>query len=226
MEELPTTEVAMPTKSPPPINRPKLMKRASAARAKGKHKKAIVLYGRVLEHEPDNPDLHKKLAPLYAKTKQRPEALASYQVAAEGLIRTGFDDRAIGLLRGAAAQLPTEAILWSSIAELELHRGRRADAVAVLVEGRSNLRTRRQRPMALQLLIKAHKIDPTDAHVSFGLACLLGRTGRRAMAMRLLEDLAQRPGPRKLVRIRRQQLRISPGIRTLGRFIRALILRR
>ena len=116
-------------------DRSKLMKRAAGARSKGKNRKAIALYRQVLEREPDNPELHRKLAPLYAKTRQAPEALASYQVAAEGLVRQGFDDQAIGLLRGAVEQLSGEVILWQSLAELELKRGRKVDAFETLVEG-------------------------------------------------------------------------------------------
>ncbi len=208
------------------IDRLRLMKRAAAARAKGKHKKAIALYRQLLDREPDNPALHKKLAPLYAKTKQAAEALASYRVAAEGLVRQGFNDQAIGLLRCAAGQLPTEVILWQAVAELELQRGRRVDAVAALVNGRGHQRKRNQRPQAIELLSDARKINPADFRVSYDLACLLGKTGQRATAMRLLEGLACRPDRMQLARVRGLQLRLSPGTGTLGRYIRALLLRR
>jgi tetratricopeptide (TPR) repeat protein len=208
------------------IDRVKLMRRAATARAKGKHKKAIALYRQVLEREPDDPALHKKLAPLYAKTKRAPEALVSYQVAAEGLVRQGFSDQAIGLLRGAAGQLPTEVVLWQSVAELELQRGRRVDAVAVLVEGRGHLRKRKQRLLAIALLADARKINPSDFGVSYDLACLLAKTGRAVMAARLLDELAARTDRKWLARVRGRQLRLSPGPGTLGRYLRALALRR
>jgi len=208
------------------VDRVKLMRRAAAARAKGKDRKAIALYRQVLEREPEDPALHKKLAPLYAKTNQAPEALASYQVAAEGLLRRGFNDQAIGLLRGAAGQLPTEVVLWQSVAELELQRGRRVDAVAVLVTGRGHLRKRNQRLLAIQLLADARKIDPSAFRVSYDLACLLAKTGRPALAVRLLEELAGRPDREQLARVRGRQLRLSPGPGTLGRYLRALVLRR
>ena len=92
--------------------RRRLLQRADAARKKRRHKKAIVLYRKVLAAEPEDVDTHKKIAPLLAKTKRRPEALASYKKAVEGLLGRGFDDRAIGLLRAAAAQLPKEVSLW------------------------------------------------------------------------------------------------------------------
>jgi len=202
------------------------MKRAAAARSKGKHKKAIALYLQVLDRERDNPELHKKLAPLYVKTRQAPEALGSYQIAAEGLVRQGFDDQAIGLLRGAAEQLPGEVILWQSLAELDLKRKRPVDAFETLIEGRSRMRRRSQRSEAIQLLSKARKIDPRDFRVSFDLACLLGKTGQRAMALRILDELARRPDRRRLARVRARQLRLSPSPGALGRYARAVFLRR
>jgi tetratricopeptide (TPR) repeat protein len=207
-------------------DRPKLMKKAAAARSKGKDKKAIALYLQVLDRERDNPELHRKLAPLYVKTRQPPEALASYQVAAEGLVRQGFDDQAIGLLRGAAEQLPREVIVWQSLAELDLKRKRPVDAFETLVEGRGHMRRRSQRLEAIQLLSKARKIDPRSFPVSYDLACLLGKTGRRALALRLLEELARRPDRRQLSRVRRRQLRLSPSPGALGRYVRAALLRR
>jgi len=52
---------------------------AARAQRKGRRKKAITLYRQVLEHEPENPDLHRKLAPLLARTRKPAEAWASYR---------------------------------------------------------------------------------------------------------------------------------------------------
>ena len=216
--------MSMPKRSR--INRPKLMRHAAAARAKGRYRKAIALYRQVLEREPDNPALHKKLAPLYARTKQAAEALASYRVAAQGFVSQGFNDQAIGLLRGAAGQLPMEVSLWQSVAELELQRGRPVDAVVALVEGRGHLCRRDQRQQAIALLSHARKIDPSDSRVSYDLAWLLGKTGRRVMAMRLLEELASRPDHEQRARVRGLQFRLFPGPGTLGRYLHARLLGR
>ncbi len=204
----------------------KLMKRAAAARAKGKHKKAIGLYQQVLEAEPDDPDIHKKLGPLLARTKQAPEALASFQIAADALVERGFNDQAIGLLRGAAGQLPCEVILWQSVAALELERGRRVDAVETLVEGRGHMRSRIQRPQAIELLTQARKIDPTHFEVSYDLAGLLGRTGQRPQALRLLSILAEHADRKHLARVRARQLRLAPEVGAIWRYLRACLLRR
>lgn len=207
-------------------DRARLMKRAAGARKKRKHKKAIALYRQVMEREPENPEIHKKLAPLLAQTRQAPEALASYLKAAEGLIRQGFSDQAIGLFREAAGYLPHEVRLWKSVSEMEEKRGRKPDAVKVLLEGRSHFRSRKRRSQAIELLILARKLDPTDFDVSYDLACLLGKSGGRHNALRLLEELARRPYPRHLRRVRARQLLLQPGFGSAWLLLRVLLLRR
>lgn len=208
------------------IDRSKLMKRAAAARKKGRYKKAIALYSQVLDREPHNPEIHLKLAPLLVRARRNADALASYKAAATEFVRKGFTDRAAGLLRGAAAELPREAILWKGLANLELERGRRVDAVAALVEGRRHLRSRAQRADAIGLLVQARRIDRNDFAVSYDLACLLARSGVPAQALQILEELAHRPDRHRLARVRARQFWIAPAAGSAWRCIRAFLMRR
>jgi len=206
-------------------DRVRLMKRAAAARKKQRPRKVIAIYREILEHEPDDPEIHQKLAPLLARVNEAPEALASYQKAADALLKKGFEEQTIGLFRGAACSLPREVSVWRRLAELEAGRGRKADAVSALVEGRGNFRSRRLRPQAIQLLSVARKLDPSDFAVSFDLACLLAGSGSQPYALRLLEELAARSNSRDLRRVRARQLRISPGPGTAARFMKACLRR-
>jgi len=208
------------------VDRSKLLKRAAAARKNGKHKKAITLYRQLLEREPENLDLHIKLAPLLVKARQKSEALSSYKKAATQLVRKGFSEQAIGLLRGAAGELPHEAILWQGLANLEEERGRVVDAVEVLLEGRAHMRSRAKRPQAIQLLTRARAIERTNFTVNYDLACLYAASGQRVSALHLLEELAHLPDRRQLARVRARQFRVTPGMGTAWRWIRALVLRR
>lgn len=207
-------------------DRRRLLRRADAARKTRRHKKAISLYRQVLAAEPEDADTHKKIAPLLARTKRRPEALASYQKAVEGLVGQGFDDQAIGLLRAAAAQLPKEVSLWRRLAQLELKRGRSPDAVNALVEGRRHQRSRKQRSTAIKLLIEARKLDAKDFRVSYDLACLLGKSGARPLALRVLDELGLGSTRRELRRVRARQLRLAPSPERIWLYLRALLLRR
>ena len=200
-----------------------LLSEATRARQKGKARKAVALYREILGVEPGNVDVHRKLAPLLARTRQRDEAWTSYRRAAEGLEQRGFVERAIGVYREAAHHLPRESAVWLGIAELELKRGRRADAVAALCSGRRQLRARAERPEAIRLLARAREVDPAAFEPSFDLAGLLAKSGERARAFELLEGLARGKSGRALRRVRGRQLNIAPGPLSLWRWLHALL---
>jgi tetratricopeptide (TPR) repeat protein len=204
-------------------DRRRILSEATRAQRKGKPRKAVALYREVLGVEPGNVDVHRRLAPLLARTRQCDEAWASYRRAAEGLAQQGFVERAIGVYREAAHHLPRESAVWLAIAELELTRGRRADAVAALCTGRSQLRSRAERPEAIRLLERARELDPTAFEASFDLAGLLARSGARARALDLLEELACGRNGRALRRVRGRQLNISPRPRSAWRWLHSLL---
>jgi tetratricopeptide (TPR) repeat protein len=205
-------------------DRSRLLADAASAQRRGKLRKATALYREVLAAEPGNVDLERKLAPLLARTKQRAEAWASYRRAAQGLAQHGFLDRAIGVYREAAEHLPRQCELWLALAELELKRGRRADAVEALASGARGLRARAERSQAIRLLERAHELDPAAFEVSFELAGRLARAGKRERerALQLLEDLAAKRNGRMLRRVRGRQLYLAPGPSTAWRWLRAL----
>ena len=204
-------------------NRTRLLTDAARAQRRGKLRKAAALYREVLAAEPGNLDIERKLAPVLARAGKRAEAWVSYRRAAEGLAQQGLVERAIGVYREGAQQLPREGALWLALAELELKRGRRADALQALWSGAQGLRKRADRPQALRLLERAHQLDPTAFEVSFELAARLAGAGKRERALGLLEELAARRNGRVLRRVRARQLRISPGPRTGWRWLRAVL---
>jgi thioredoxin-like negative regulator of GroEL len=202
-------------------DRSKLLADAATAQRKGKLRKAAALYREVLAVEPGNVDLERKLAPLLAKTKQREEAWASYKRAAEGLAQHGMLDQAAGVYRECAQLLPQQGDLWLALANLEVKRARKADAVKALVDGAARLRRRKDRTLAVRLLERARELEPGDFEVSFALAGRLAGAGKRERALELLEELAVRKTGRMLRRIRGRQLFLAPGPGTAWRWIQA-----
>jgi tetratricopeptide (TPR) repeat protein len=203
-------------------DRSRLLADAATAQRKGKLRKAAGCYREILAVEPGNVDIERKLAPLLAKTGQRADAWASYRRSAQGLAQHGFVDRAIGVYREAAQHLPREGALWLALAELELKRGRRADAVEALTQGARALRSRKERPQALRLLERAHELDPGAFEVGFELAGRLAQAGKRERALALLDALAVNRNGRLLRRVRGRQAYLAPGPRNAWRWIQTL----
>jgi tetratricopeptide (TPR) repeat protein len=202
-------------------DRSRLLTDAASAQRKGKLRKAVDLYREVLAVEPGNVDLERKLAPLLAKTKQREEAWASYKRAAEGLAQHGMLDQAVGVYREGAQHLPRQGELWLALANLEVKRGRKPDAVQALLHGAAKLRARKDRALAIRLLERARELEPGAFEVGFELAGRLAGAGKRERALQLLEQLAARKSGRVLRRVRGRQHRIAPGPAAAWRWIRA-----
>jgi tetratricopeptide (TPR) repeat protein len=208
-----------------PYDRRRILDRAAKARRGGSRRKirrAIALYREVLQREPDDPDLHRKLAELLARDGDVAGATASYRFACEAYSKRGFDDRTIGVLRDAVERIPRVADFWLELGRLELERGRRVDAVAVLARGRRQFRHRRRRASALKLLRAASKIDPRDLEIGLDYALQLARNGQKRRALEVLDRL---PVARRgaLRRVRGRQLRVDFGLASLGRYLRAVL---
>jgi len=204
-------------------DRNRLLRQASRARMRRRWTKAIALYQEILVREPDNPEILRKVAPLLARAKRDDEAWQTYRKAAERLSSRGFAEQSIGLYREASGYLPREPAVWKALAELEVARGRRADAVSVLLTGRRHFRSSRLRGEALQLLQLARKIDPGNFDVDFDLAALLANSGARPRARKLLEELAARSRARQLRRVRARLFVLFPSPRSAWGWVSSLV---
>ncbi|HEY6099662.1 MAG TPA: tetratricopeptide repeat protein [Anaeromyxobacter sp.] len=191
------------------------------ARARGRRRKAIAAYRKVLAADPKDTGVHGKIAPLLARTGKRTEALASFRAASEGQVRAGFVDRALSVLRQASDFYPEELGLWEEIARLHVQRGRRADAVAALVGAGGRLLRTRHRPVAVSTLRRALEIEPWQPDATLLLARVLAKEGRRDDALALVEGLATRVRGKVHRRARALAFRISPTLGNLWRWMRA-----
>ena len=203
-------------------DRSRLLSDAARAQRQGRPKKAVALYREILAVEPGDFDIHRRLAPVLARTRQREEAWASYRRAADGLVKQGFVERAIGVYREAAGLIPRECGVWLAIAELEVQRGRRPDALAALAAGRKHLRSRAERRDAIRLLERLRQLDPSALEAGLDLAGLLAKTGQRRRARELLAALARGTRGPELRRVRARELRLSPGPGGVWRWLIAL----
>lgn len=207
-------------------DRTRILRDAGRARGRGRRKKALRLYRRVLDVEPGNDELLRKVAALYAETGQTSEAWDAYRQAALGMLSRGFLERSIGLLREAASHIPHEIEVWNQLADLELQRNRPLDSHSVLLEGRQHFRARKHYREAVLLLLRARKIRPRHFDTDYDLAGLLARAGARSQAHAILEQLVPDAQPRELRKLRTRQLVMSPTPAACWRWLRARFGRR
>jgi Tfp pilus assembly protein PilF len=208
------------------LDRAETLAAADRARIRGRTGRAIGLYRQILAQDPGDMAVHAKVAPLLARTGARADALASFRAAAAGQVRAGFADRAVALYRQAAETFPEEEGLWTEAAKLHLQRGRRGDAVAVLVTAGRRLSGSRQRAVGAKLLRRALDLEPWQPDATHALARILARDRRGEEAQALLDGLAARVRGKLLRRTRRLAFRLSPSPGTLWRWVRSAVGRR
>jgi thioredoxin-like negative regulator of GroEL len=204
-------------------DRRRVMEEAERARSRKRRRKAISLYRWVLAVEPNNVELHAKLAPLLAQTGQSFDAWRSYRVTASAALRERRDDKALAIYRDAANYLPHEIHAWQRLAHLLAKQGEKEEAVGVLIEGSRQFRTPFLRSEAVHLLRRARAIDPWHHDVVFELAQHLGRSGQCEEARLLLEGLAQRTGGHRLRRVRAAQVRLNRTPAAAWRWLRSVV---
>ena len=202
-------------------DRARLLSAAGHARSRGRRRRAISLYRKVLRVEPSNHVLRKRVACLLAQVGRLSEAHEHYRLVTAGLTRRGFDTHAIGVYREALGFLPRERDLWSGLAELQAKQEHVRDAVETLHAGRRRFRSRRRRSDAIALLEQAHCIAPRDVDTAIDLARLLEKSGDHTRAARVLWEAVPGARGRALRRLRMRQLLLSPAPATAWRWVRS-----
>jgi tetratricopeptide (TPR) repeat protein len=196
---------------------------AEKARTKGRVRKAIAEYRKVLEIDRGDFEIHGKIAPLLAERKQLAGAWTSFVTAAEGYLREGHGDKALSMYTQAARYLPRQIEVWESIARLQVGRGRPPDAVKALITGSRYFRRKQDRPQAIRLLRRAFETEPWHFEATHILARLLITVGDRREALQLLEGLAERSQGRNLRRACATLFRMAPSLGAAWRWLKAAV---
>ncbi len=198
-----------------------LLAEAEKARVRGRKRRAISFYRRILAVEPHDPNLHARVAPLLAATGKRFDAWQSYRQAAQAHLKNKSRDEVLALYRDATKTLPMQIEAWQWVAKLELKRQRSEAAISALLEGRAKFRSRRRRPEAIALLREARSIDAWRIDIVLDLARLLRRSRQSPEAQWILGQLAAKMSGRDLRIVRGAQWRIEPSLKHSWNWLRA-----
>jgi tetratricopeptide (TPR) repeat protein len=199
-------------------DRRKILDAADRARVKGRHKRAVAEYRKVLAVEPQDPVIHGKIAPLLAKTGQLAEAQRSFEVAAETYVAKGFYDRALAIYSQATEVFPRHATFFLNASNLQEQRGRRAEAVATLLRG-----ARKKRANGILLLRRVLEMEPRHIDGTVLLARELARHGERLEAEQRLRDLAPYLTGRGLRKVRLAEFVITKSPSALFRYAKTFL---
>ncbi len=205
-------------------SRREILDLAAKAQSSGKVKKAIGEYIKLLNVDPGDFDIHARLAPLLAKCNRKEEAWNSFKTAADGHSARGFIDKAQSIYTLACRTLPQVAEAWEERVKHQIERGLKADAVHTAIEAGSHLHDRINRKRATVLLRKVYMVVPWHPELTMCLARFEAKEKRVKEALWLYEGIAARSTGKILRNARLNAFRLSPGLGTMTRAIKAMLL--
>ncbi|MDH3974508.1 MAG: hypothetical protein OEV42_09540 [Deltaproteobacteria bacterium] len=165
----------------------------------------------MLAKEPNEFELHLKMAPILVSMKNYKDAASSFKKSAEGYYKKGKVDMAIAVYRQAARAMPNHSGLWERLARLELDRNKTSNALAILMEGSKHFHKKSTRDKSVRLLRIAFKIKPWHFDTTLELVRQLAKKKEKREAVKILKGLSKRAETNKMYRkAMRTQFRISP----------------
>ncbi len=211
----------MPLFAKKPRTRAEIVALADRARTRGRIRKAAAGYREALRSDPTDPSVNVKLAPLLARLGDAEGGARCFRVAAKRHLDAGFVDRAAAVTLTATGVFPLDEGFRLELARLNVKRGRNQDAVATLVDGGRAQAKARRPDLAVSLLGKALEIEPYHLETCLVLIPVLKREGHADSARELVAKLEKRYGGPALRRVRWAAFKLSPGVATFWRWLRA-----
>lgn len=202
-----------------PFDRESCLEAAAKAQARGRLRKAVDNYMKVLEADPEDHLIHAKVAPLLARMKKFEESWNSFRIAASRHFASGFGNKAIGVYSQAARFMPRNPEVWEAMARVYVQQGKKADAVATLYKGHGFFANGPDKDRAVGMLRKAFALEPWNFPVTFDLAKLVKKQDP-VEALGLLEGLCSRSAGRDLRKVRSAMFRTEPSFTTAWRWIK------
>ncbi len=154
--------------------------------------KAIAIYAHFLRAAEQPPERQSRYAILLHKQNRIADAVENYSAAAERFLLRGRDDDALKCLEQVAELAPDDERRQIEMAELAERRGKPALAVRGYVRVGKIAITRRETPLALEMMGNARRVAPEDRDVALLTAQAQLLAGDPAGAVATLEPFSDK----------------------------------
>ena len=144
------------------INRVKIAESAQKYIRKGQWDKAVREYQRLVEDDPNDVRSLLKVADLFVKCEQRPQALAAYRDVAYYYLRDGIYDKAVAVFNQALRLDDSDPVLHRDLGDAYHRLGRLKEAVRSMHHAQRLYRDLNDAPNQRDVLERMVRIDPED----------------------------------------------------------------
>jgi len=204
-------------------DRSEVLRRAETFRVRGSVRRAIREYEKVLEVDPQDLEVHTKLAPLYIRARREDAAKSSLRRVIASYEKQGFVDKTIALLRLALTLDRLDLGLHLRLSELYLDKGLKGDALRQLEGARKTFRRKRFLKEAISVEEKILGFAPDNFRAQVSLVRHLWRAGRRREARERLWQMelqwALRRNKKRWRKTRWLLCRRAPSLLTFWGFV-------
>ncbi len=167
-----------PSRTAPSYDRSDILRKAEDYRSRGRIRKAIREYERILAVDPQDVETHAKAAPLYIRIDRRDKAKVSLRKVVAAYEKQGFVDKAIAMLRLALKLDRRDLGARLHLADLYIAMNLTGNALKILARARRTFRGKRFLKEALAIEGKMLCIAPDDFRAQVSMVRLLCRAGR------------------------------------------------
>jgi tetratricopeptide (TPR) repeat protein len=163
-------------------DRSEILRKAETYRSRGRVRKAIREYEKVLVVDPQDIEVHTKLGPLYMRAGRKDQAKASLKRVIAWYDKQGFVDKAIAMLRLALTLDRRDLAVHLRLADLYLGKTLDGDALRLLEGARRAFRRKRFLKEAIAVEEKILSFAPDSFRAQVSLVRKLWKAGRRREA--------------------------------------------
>jgi len=200
------------------FDRGEILRIAEKHRSRGRIRKAIREYEKILSVDRRDIDVHMKVAPLYIRVGRKEQAKDSLRQVISWYEKQGFNEKAIAMLRLTLTIDRRNLGAYLHLAALYLGKDHAGDARNVLDAARKAFRGKRYRKEALAVEEKILSLAPDDFPTQVSLVRLLWKTGKRQEMIdrlqRMEEQWARRGNKKNWRKTRLLLCRYSPSLST------------
>jgi tetratricopeptide (TPR) repeat protein len=199
-------------------DRGEILRKAEKYRSQLRIRKAIREYEKILSADPQDIDVHIRIAPVYVRVGRKDQAKASLRQVIAWYEKMGFTEKAIATLRLALKVDHRDLATNLYLVDLYMGKNHAVEARNVLDRARKAFRGKRYLKEALAVEEKILGFAPDDFRAQVSLVRLLWRTGKRREALerlrRMEEQWARRGNKPYWRKTRRLSWLLAPSLST------------
>jgi len=199
-------------------DRGEILRKAEKYRSQRRIRKAIREYEKILSADPQDIDVHIRIAPVYIRAGRKDQAKSSLRQVITWYEKRGFTEKAIATLRLALKVDHRDLATNLHLVDLYLGKNHAGEARNALDRARKAFRGKRFLKEALAVEEKILGIAPDDFRAQVSLVRLLWRTGKRREALerlrRMEEQWARRGNKPYWRKTRRLSWLLAPSLST------------